>query len=182
MLRTHLAFTLVELLVAMGILAVLAAVLFPLGKQAIERSSVENCAQNLRTQWLAIEMYRADYESRSEVGTPAQMGLPVGDWVETYKLDQNLKCRRMSELPQPWQTYRYQPGGSEEMDWRWDLVTRKYGERTILIDHFAHNDPETFGIHLYPHFGMGITSSGQLKRERRIGSPNAPNQRWWHDF
>jgi len=59
-LRDRQAFTLVELLVAVAIIAVLAALLFPVFQAAIHRSKVSACATNLSQLGHAMAMYAED--------------------------------------------------------------------------------------------------------------------------
>ena len=53
-------FTLVELLVVIGIIVVLAAVIAPVGRSLIIRSHAVNCSQNLRQIGMASMMYASD--------------------------------------------------------------------------------------------------------------------------
>ncbi|MGC8669416.1 MAG: type II secretion system protein [Chthonomonadales bacterium] len=55
-------FTLVELLVVIGIIAVLAALLFPVFAQVRRRSQVAQCTSNLHQLGRSIAMYAADYD------------------------------------------------------------------------------------------------------------------------
>lgn len=70
-------FTLVELLVVVGILAVLAAILFPVFARAREKARAAQCTSNLKQLGLAIEMYSADYDDLFPWGIdPADEFLP----------------------------------------------------------------------------------------------------------
>ena len=54
------AFTLVEILVVLAIIAILAALLFPAFSRARESSKQVNCASNLQQIGVAVQMYRKD--------------------------------------------------------------------------------------------------------------------------
>lgn len=57
-------FTLIELLVVIGIIAVLAAILFPVFAQVREKGRQTMCASNLRQLGMAFLMYASDWDSR----------------------------------------------------------------------------------------------------------------------
>lgn len=54
------AFTLIELLVVLGIIGLLAAILFPAFRRAQESGAQANCASNLKQIYQAVELYRQD--------------------------------------------------------------------------------------------------------------------------
>lgn len=58
------AFTLIEVLVVVGILSLLAAILFPVFVQARDRARITSCASNLHQLGLSIVQYSADYDGR----------------------------------------------------------------------------------------------------------------------
>jgi prepilin-type N-terminal cleavage/methylation domain-containing protein/prepilin-type processing-associated H-X9-DG protein len=55
-------FTLIELLVVLAIIAVLAAILFPVFARARESARRTHCASNLRQLGLALQMYASDWD------------------------------------------------------------------------------------------------------------------------
>jgi prepilin-type N-terminal cleavage/methylation domain-containing protein len=74
------AFTLIELLIVIAILAVLAGIGYSATGEVRERARQTGCVSNLRQFGIAIQMYRQDYNG-IEVGTPEQMGLPPAPLV-----------------------------------------------------------------------------------------------------
>jgi prepilin-type N-terminal cleavage/methylation domain-containing protein/prepilin-type processing-associated H-X9-DG protein len=58
------AFTLIELLIVIAILAILAAILFPVFAAARERGRIATCASNARQLGLASHMYAQDYDEQ----------------------------------------------------------------------------------------------------------------------
>jgi prepilin-type N-terminal cleavage/methylation domain-containing protein/prepilin-type processing-associated H-X9-DG protein len=55
-------FTLIELLVVIGIIAVLAAMLFPVFAAAREKARISRCIANLKQIGNAVDMYASDYD------------------------------------------------------------------------------------------------------------------------
>lgn len=58
------AFTLIEVLVVVGVLALLTAILFPVFARARDRARASSCASNLHQLGLSIFQYTADYDGR----------------------------------------------------------------------------------------------------------------------
>ena len=71
--RRH-AFTLVELMVVLGVIAILAAILFPVFAQAREAARTSTCASNLRQLGIALQLYGRDHDGRYP---PQDPGLPA---------------------------------------------------------------------------------------------------------
>lgn len=66
------AFTLIELLVVVAIIAILAAILYPVFLRAKEASKASTCASNLRNLSLAVELYQGDYDGRFPLAAYAE--------------------------------------------------------------------------------------------------------------
>ena len=62
--RSSRAFTLIELLVVMAIIAILAAILFPVFAQAREKARQTACLSNCKQIALAFQMYQQDYDGQ----------------------------------------------------------------------------------------------------------------------
>lgn len=62
------AFTLIEMLVVIGIIAVLAALLFPAFSAARAKAYSTQCLSNLHQMGLAVEMYASDHDERFPYG------------------------------------------------------------------------------------------------------------------
>lgn len=60
--RRHYAFTLIELLIVIAIIAILAAILFPAFAQAREKARQTACASNTRQLSYGVLMYAQDYD------------------------------------------------------------------------------------------------------------------------
>jgi prepilin-type N-terminal cleavage/methylation domain-containing protein/prepilin-type processing-associated H-X9-DG protein len=72
------AFTLIELLVVIAVIAILAAILFPVFAQTREKARQTACFSNLRQIGLAFAMYEADYDQLFPDRRDLKISVPGG--------------------------------------------------------------------------------------------------------
>lgn len=77
--RLQRGFTLIELLVVISIIALLAAILFPVFSRARENARRSNCQSNLKQIGLGMLQYTADYDERVPAHSNIMMGYPTPD-------------------------------------------------------------------------------------------------------
>jgi len=78
------AFTLVELLVVVAIIALLAAILFPVFEQAREKARSATCQTNLKNLGLAIQQYVQDNDDTMPSGTQGWTGTHMGGYGQGW--------------------------------------------------------------------------------------------------
>lgn len=99
-------FTLVEMLVVIGIIAVLGAILFPVYSQARENGRKANCLSNLRQIGQAVRMYSEDSGGFLPIANsqPSVDGPPsIADVLSSYSRDSRI-FRCPSDKSGKWQS------------------------------------------------------------------------------
>jgi prepilin-type N-terminal cleavage/methylation domain-containing protein len=119
--RTHLkveaGFTLVELLVVIAVIAILAALLFPVFRSAKDRARRTACVNNLRQINLGLRMY-SDESSDKAPRTPGTTNSPGLNWSGYKKLMKSYVGIKGASSPQdklfacPADTFCYDAAGS----------------------------------------------------------------------
>ena len=84
--KRYIGFTLIELLVVIAVIAILAALLFPVFARAREKARQTACASNLKQIGLASALYVQDYDERYALGhAPADDPLTTFDGGGDYE-------------------------------------------------------------------------------------------------
>jgi len=95
--RGRAGFTLIEILCVIAIIAVLAALLFPMYDQAQKRAHVTHCINNLKQLGSALQQYMADNDGRVPPISPYHFDPP--NWCGTEKIFGNTVIEKGSLWP-----------------------------------------------------------------------------------
>jgi len=132
------AFTLIEILVVIGIIALLAAILFPILSRAREKARTTNCANNEHQIALAVMQYTQDHDRRFP---PVRAADPDG-WTVAIKISDGSIFQCPSEGTSPKDGFSDYWFNSELMWTRWSVdhitpslsdVRVRYPANTILL-------------------------------------------------
>jgi hypothetical protein len=95
--------TLLNWLIALGILALLAMMLIPAPRISREAARRASCANNLRNIWLALQTYESEYGHLPPAYTVNEAGKPLHSWralILPYLEQQQLYAK--IDLSKPW--------------------------------------------------------------------------------
>lgn len=171
------AFTLTEILVACGIVALLMAISSPLLRTAVARANESRSKEQLRQNYLSIEIYRNENDGIDSPDHPARMGYPPRTlgYKSTDLLREMIDCRGVSPLDIPiyWVTYEggFAPGsaGQQYSDNFWIPLIQKMQGDAILIGDNCHQDQSPVTEFSLQKLNF-VTISGSIKTRRILGN------------
>ncbi len=176
--------TLIELITCIAIIAIVAAITFPVVVRAKEGALRSKSISNMRQVHLALELYSQEY-SGSPTGSMESMGLPPWPSVEFL----GASVREMYPPLRPsksWDSYSYNPmpSGVDKRSPTWTEYTQEVGPNAVMICDPFFNPARTDDYDMFwkdPNvrkFVMGVTVSGSLIKRTRTGHMDL---RWWMD-
>lgn len=151
----HRAFTLVELLIVLGIIALLAALVLAAAGPVRESARQRTCASNLHQLGLALAMYSNDYDGSESVPSQPmqywQLGLPrasaIPAFIGSYVKDkQVLRCpdyHGIVPIANLTTTYLWSPDVDMpgHLYYSFSQMVARRGELTPLLSCVSHNGP-----------------------------------------
>jgi prepilin-type processing-associated H-X9-DG protein/prepilin-type N-terminal cleavage/methylation domain-containing protein len=156
------AFTLVELIVVIGIIAVLMALLMPAFRVARDSAHTMLCASNLKQMGIAMNAYKLDHEFYPGHCGWSQAGNPVAIWpvrLRPYLASNRTMfyCPSRDEVFQ-WHLVIGPPGGiyatQQDTGWGYQL-----GELMLNVYTF----PSTYGYNDWGTLGWTVASDNRQK-------------------
>jgi prepilin-type N-terminal cleavage/methylation domain-containing protein len=172
-------FTLIETICVVAIIAIVIAITTPAMVQAKKRARIASSIQTSHQLWLALSMYRSDYDGDGRFGTMTEMGMPpMGEtfrtmpaWImepygpKAYR-DWVSPCRPGSEQDGPFvlPTWWNDPTTNAEM--------ALYQDSFIVLNDPACSDwPDRLLDGHFPHRSIGTQLSGRALVRVRMMSP-----------
>jgi len=172
------AFTLIEVLVVVGILAVLAGLLFPVFKHAKRSAQIAAAVENLRQHQIAASLYRSLEGRDGEYGSASEMGLPPPN-LAFPALGLPLSAATSPCTPERIGTrdpYNVTWWPSDIGMFREQCL--EYRERMILVSDMSCNDAGVLPRNQYQtRLGLAVDLTGSLIRRRATGNPDFA--KWW---
>lgn len=181
------AFTLLETLVVVSIIAVLAALLTPVAIRAKEAGKMNVCAGNLKQLHTAISLYRERYDGTAKYGDCGGMGLPYLLGSVVRELDTPLeifKCSGATYGGEKYAAYTYHvacegPGTSLERVAEWKEYSIRSREDMILMSDPNHNP---VAARLSPYVNnsyIALYLDGRIRKFVKMGSSS--DYDFWKD-
>lgn len=179
------AFSLVELLVAISIILLLAAVISPVMSQVKRHVNISSSTQHLRQQHLALKLYQGTWGGDGVYGLPNEMGYPLDGvsggermhdlWPTTLKVPMQLwrsPCGFHPDYGDAVILYQFRrPQSVEE--------AQRYKENLVTFVDINCNPAD---VRLYntfmPRRGLGVLLSGSLVNKKDTGDFGKFG--WWH--
>jgi prepilin-type N-terminal cleavage/methylation domain-containing protein len=179
--RSPRAFTLVELLAVIGIVALLIAMIMPALSKAREAARLTQCMSGARQVFFAVEMYCNDSHDFYPTIAPISFGLknnPVPYWHQIL-IDRNyLKAAlqtnrggcpdgpspRVATPAIPYECWPYDTPGGDYYARTDDPSSVCYGLNGILQSGFCYKNPQPDGVNWWAYWSVWKRTSGAVRR------------------
>jgi prepilin-type N-terminal cleavage/methylation domain-containing protein len=183
------AWTLLEVMVCIGIIGILASLLFPVFAKAKMSAKEKVSFNNLRQGFIAISLYREANDSRVEYGSAVDMGLPeflpeVADKVSSSLGIWKSPCCCHQDAPTGAPSYTKTKTDfawfAHDPDF-WPRYVQRFQSTAVLLSDY-HCSPRSTNLY-NPQFGdvrgIAVKMDGSLEaRTRRIAISN--QDIFWH--
>lgn len=157
-------FTWMEFLVALTVLAVVAALVYPLARGVLEQMWKQGCMHNLGQIGQAVVAYREEWDGIGKYGAPWAMGLPAGP-REAYPKEEKKQYPECPRNPR-WGLYvdMYPPYSDEpwaiaRLKYFWLPHVKKMKERAVIFMCPDHWEPKS---QYDRQFALGLLLGGEV--------------------
>jgi len=168
------AATMIELCIVVTIIAMVAAMLFPVLSSAKRSAKVADTIGSAHQLWIALTLYRSDWNGEGTFGTGSQMGLPIfgKQLLDAVPRDLWMKtCDPKKEGFSYWPDEDTGPGS-------WLESVTIAGENVPLVStDTCTESPWDVSNQFHPKLGIASTLSGTVLKKRRAG--NIHRISWW---
>lgn len=189
------AFTLVEILVVMAIIAIVAGISYPVFSGVIRASKVSSSTSFLHQLHISMSLYRSEHDGDGRYGGLAEMGFPPVYDPNSGKPDlegfiqalpeQKLEHRSPCGLNRTWVAegdllfqYVFRPFDADD-DAARSVAANLYKENWILFYDLNCDFPGTpIGRPDFTHFGVGVNLGGSAVRHSKLGAIFFSDN-WW---
>lgn len=176
------AFTILELMVVLSIIVVLASLAAPAYMSVRRKAAEPVCVSNLRQIWLALQLYRDQYDGK-DFGTAVEMGFPPhsSSYLTLSQIESLLNgCKGEGIPPLRGYMYVWPPIlgnlADEGVIEGWRVYCQVSGDPAVVAD-FNHQD--AYPVSRYSTVkAIAVTLGGSIKRHRNVGLPYS--YLWWH--
>ncbi|MFZ4508929.1 MAG: type II secretion system protein [Fimbriimonas sp.] len=170
-------FTLIEVLVSVAIVAIIAAITFPVYQRSKLSANQSVCISNLQRLGVALALYRSDWAG-SDVGSPAKMGMPPS--IEDMAV--NVRCR--GNVPSPGvngytRNYEVLASRSPSFDRAWTRYVEMTGMSAVWLCDTSHQDFYPRSLTWDSWRALALRLDGGVYVRTRMGFPRVPE--WWID-
>lgn len=176
------AFTLVETLLVISIVAVIAAIMFPVLAAAKKNAYKATTTSNLRQLWMSIDLYRQDQNASADSGLPSEMGLPETDYFHLQIAKKN-GLNPPFKGPSTWfHNYHYYPPAEDfaqqDLLDNWVAWTKACTSETVLVADFNFTERPVGPLSGFvSKNGIGVRLNGQIARKQAVGDYATVG--WW---
>lgn len=183
-------FTLIEAIVACGVILVLAALTYPLIGAALMAGKESSSKSNLRQIYLGLMLYQEQYERKVEYGLAQDMGLPVLLPERNVALSVvpdvavwRSKCCCHPDAPSGYPDYKgYFIDYAEYLHQEdlWKMYVEKYqGQSMLVMDYHCNSrDADLKVVGRQGVRGLGVRLDGKIEARTRRRPINDPEMFW----
>lgn len=162
-------FTLTEVMVVITIVAIVAAIIYPVIVNVKKGAEETKCTSNLHQISLAVFQYQHDFGGDGVFGDANAMGLPPSPDVLTgyEQLAKDLwKCRGAGMAGMPYSLYCYMAADDPDTKGTWTGYASAQQSQAVLFADFNHrNEGEPWGAAYLNKFALGLHLDGHVSRK-----------------